>query len=137
MAWPGKPRAVGRQRTAAENELFGKGADVYAKVCTVCHGPEGKGVPRVGAALAGSAYVNGDAGVLARILLHGKEGAIGLMPPVGTLPDEDLAAILTYIRGSFGNAGDPVNLIAVKEYRQAYSHRDRPWTEEELDRPVR
>lgn len=137
MGWPGKPKAVGRQRTAAENELFGKGADVYAKVCTVCHGPEGKGVPRVGAALAGSAYVNGDAGVLARILLHGKEGAIGLMPPVGTLPDEDLAAILTYIRGSFGNAGDPVNLIAVKEYRQAYSHRDRPWTEEELDRPAR
>ncbi len=137
MAWPGKPKAVGRQRTAAENELYGKGADVYAKVCTVCHGPEGKGVPRVGAALAGSAYVNGDAGVLARILLHGKEGAIGLMPPVGTLPDEDLAAILTYIRGSFGNAGDPVNLIAVKEYRQAYSHRDRPWTEEELDRPAR
>lgn len=137
IAWPGKPRILARQRTAAEEILYRKGANVYGQVCAVCHGAEGKGVPRVGAALAGSAYVNGDGGVLARILLHGKEGSIGLMPPVGTMADEDLAGVMTYIRGSFGNAADPLNLIAVKEYRQAYSHRDRPWTEEELDRPAR
>ena len=42
----------------------------------------------------------------ARILLNGKEGPIGLMPPVGqVLSDDQIAAVLTYIRREWGQAG--------------------------------
>ena len=54
------------------------------------------------------------------------------MPPVASFSDEELAGVMTFIRGSFGNIADPVNEIAMKEYRQAYTFRDTPWTEEEL-----
>ena len=132
IGWPGKPRELGRDRTDDEQALYVIGSNVYSGLCAGCHGTEGQGVGGVGAALAGSRFVTGNEGVLARILLHGKEGSIGLMPPVASFSDEELAGVMTYIRGSFGNIADPVNEIAMKEYRQAYTFRDTPWTEEEL-----
>ena len=132
IGWPGKPREVGRERTEDEQALYDIGSSVYVGLCSGCHGAEGQGVGGVGAALAGSRFVTGNEGIVARILLHGKEGSIGLMPPVASFSDEQLAGVMTYIRGSFGNIADPVNEIAMKEYRQAYTFRDTPWTEEEL-----
>ena len=137
MGWPDKPRQLGRERTPDEEALFQAGQTVYTGLCLGCHGDQGQGLPNIGAPLAGSNYVNGDPSITTRILLHGKEGAIGLMPPVGHMTDEQLAGVITFIRGSFGNIADPVSVVAVKEYRQAYTHRDVPWTEEELDRRAR
>ena len=68
-----------------------------------------------------------------RILLHGKEGAVGLMPPVGsTLTDEQIAAVLTYIRREWGQAGAPVTAAMVTETRALTRGRLRPWTNDEL-----
>jgi hypothetical protein len=64
----------------------------------------------------------------------GKEGAIGLMPPAGSqMNDEQLASILTFIRGSFGNNAAAVQSAEVKETRLMYSYRKTPWTEPELN----
>jgi mono/diheme cytochrome c family protein len=78
--------------------------------------------------------VAGDPGLVIRILLHGKEGEM-LMPPVGgTMTDEEIAAVLTYVRRSWGNAATPIDAAQVAEVRGATMGRSQPWTEAELAR---
>jgi mono/diheme cytochrome c family protein len=68
-----------------------------------------------------------------RILLAGKEGSIGLMPPLGgSLTDDQIAAVLTYIRRDWGHAGSPVAPEDVKEVRGLTKMRTKPWTDAEL-----
>jgi mono/diheme cytochrome c family protein len=68
-----------------------------------------------------------------RILLNGKEGPIGLMPPVGQVfSDAQIAAVLTYIRRDWGQTGSPVDEATVKSVRASTTDRTRPWTNEEL-----
>ena len=68
-----------------------------------------------------------------RILLHGKEGSVGLMPPLGGgLTDEQIAGALTYVRRQWGNAASAVDPATVKEVRSATAGRTRPWTNDEL-----
>ena len=70
---------------------------------------------KLAATLIGSALALGPAEIPARILLHGKEGPIGLMPPVGQVfTDEQIAAVLTYIRREWGQRGAPVDEATVK-----------------------
>jgi mono/diheme cytochrome c family protein len=65
-------------------------------------------------------------------VLHGKEGAM-LMPPFGAaLSDEQLAAVLTYLRRDWGHRASPIRPQEVREVRGYTAGRSRPWTEEEL-----
>jgi mono/diheme cytochrome c family protein len=69
-----------------------------------------------------------------RILLNGKEGPVGLMPPVGqTFTDEQIAAVLTYIRREWGQTGSPVDAEMVQAVRRATAGRTKPWSNEELE----
>ncbi len=134
--WPGKPAApvVTQTRTPEQQTRYTAGQKIYATECMGCHMENGQGADHVGAALAGSRYVNGQTATLVRIMTSGKEGAIGLMPPAGSqMNDEQLASILTYIRGSFGNSAAAVQPAEVKETRLMYSYRKTPWTESELN----
>jgi hypothetical protein len=55
------------------------------------------------------------------------------MPPAGaTMSDDNVAAVLSYIRGSWGNTASPVIAADVKETRQMYAYRKAPWTEKDL-----
>jgi mono/diheme cytochrome c family protein len=134
VTWPGKPPPPAvAPRTPAEEKLFQAGKAIYASTCAACHQPEGQGLEHIGAKLAGSRFVNMPGDATVRILVNGKEGAIGAMPPLGqALSDDDLAGVLTYIRGSFGNTSPPIVPALVKETRAAYAHRTTPWTEQEL-----
>ena len=134
LAWPGKPEAPAVAALSADDQKrFGAGRKFYDETCAACHQADGTGIERVGAPLKGSKWVNGASDPLIRILVNGKEGALGVMPPLGAgLSDDELAGLLTYIRRSFGNTAPPVVPAEVKETRQAYSHRDTPWTEAEL-----
>jgi hypothetical protein len=49
------------------------------------------------------------------------------------MTDDQVAAILTYIRGSWGNAAAAVSPFEVKETRLMYSYRKTPWTDQELN----
>ena len=66
---------------------------------------DGRGKEKLGGNLVDSAYVTApDATAIIRILLGGKEGPIGLMPPLGaTLTDDQIASALTYIRRAWGH----------------------------------
>jgi mono/diheme cytochrome c family protein len=87
----------------------------------------------VAANLIDSELALAPAEVTARILLNGKEGTVGLMPPVGSvLSDEKIAAVLTYIRREWGQTGTPVLPATVKAVRALTAGRQRAWTNDEL-----
>ena len=55
------------------------------------------------------------------------------MPPVGQIfTDEQIAAVLTYVRREWGQTGAPVDPAAVNAVRAATKDRTRPWTDTEL-----
>jgi mono/diheme cytochrome c family protein len=135
IEWPGKPglAAPVAPLSAAEQELFVAGRDVYRNLCQACHQADGRGQPNLGANLVGSDFTLGAPAIAIRILLHGKEGQTGLMPPLGTtLSDQQVAAALTYIRREWGHGASAVLPAAVAAERTATSSRTRPWTEGEL-----
>jgi mono/diheme cytochrome c family protein len=135
IEWPGKPGAAAPlvPLTADEQLRFNAGQEVYRNVCQTCHQPDGRGQDRVAPSLVGSSLALAAAEVPIRILLHGKEGSIGLMPPVGgVLTDDQIAGVLTYIRREWGQPGSAVDPVAVKTVRQLTSDRGRPWTNVEL-----
>jgi mono/diheme cytochrome c family protein len=134
LDWPGKPEPPAVAPLSPEDEKrFAAGKVTYQTVCAACHTADGSGVAHVGAKLAGSKWANAPAETAIRILVNGKEGSVGLMPPLGTaLSDDAVASVLTFVRRSFGNASPPVVPAEVKETREAYSHRTTPWTEAEL-----
>lgn len=109
--------------------------------CVTCHQQNGEGVPGAFPPLAGSELVNGAPERLAALLLHGLNGPLevkgttynGEMPEWGSkLKDDQIAAVLTYIRASFGNNAPPVSPDLVKQVREVTASRNRPWTEAEL-----
>jgi mono/diheme cytochrome c family protein len=104
----------------------GKAQFMGGGTCFVCHGPTGEGGP-IGPTLAGSEWVTGPVSNLIRIQLRGLEGPIQLKGATYTPPapmaalahqtDEQIAAVLTYIRNSFGNKASAVLPEQVKMLR--------------------
>ncbi len=87
----------------------------------------------MGALLAGSAFAAAPPVTPIRIVLNGKEGEVGLMPPIGgSLTDDQVAGVLTYIRREWGGTGSPVSPADVAAVRAASAGRTRPWTRDEL-----
>jgi mono/diheme cytochrome c family protein len=118
------------------------GGQLYTLYCSACHGADGSGA--TGGAfppLAGSPWLAGDPDRAIKIVLHGLEGPVQVlgktynleMPPQGaTLPDDQIAAILTFVRSSWGNQARPVAAEEVTKIRTATADRDAHWTAEEL-----
>lgn len=135
VEWPGKPGASApiARLTPEQQQRFAAGQEVYRNVCQACHQPDGRGMDKIAPPLVGAAFVLGAPEVPVRILLHGKEGSVGLMPPVGQIfTDEQIAAVLTYVRREWGQGGTPVESATVSAVRAATKGRSRPWTDAEL-----
>lgn len=139
VTWPGRPAPPALPpRTASEEALFKQGQAIYVEQCAGCHQTEGQGQATVAPPLAGSKRVAASGDVPVRILTNGLEGKIGLMPPLGgAMSDAEVAAVLTYVRQSFGNRAAPLPPAAVKEWRLAFAHRTTPWSEKDIDAPQR
>jgi mono/diheme cytochrome c family protein/glucose/arabinose dehydrogenase len=135
IEWPGKPGVAAPvpALTAEEQQRFDAGREVYRNACQQCHQPDGRGQERLAPTLVGSALALAAADIPARILLNGKEGPVGLMPPVGSvLSDAQIAGVLTYIRREWGQTGTPVAAAEVAAVRAQTASRTRPWTHDEL-----
>lgn len=90
----GEPATVSDEEFGA---LMEQGGELYIKNCSACHGSNGEG--GVGPAHAGNENLADTEHVL--VTIH--EG-LGFMPPfASTLNDEQIAAVATYIRNSWGN----------------------------------
>ncbi len=124
-------------QTAPSND----GEQIYMMRCMSCHQTDGKGIAGVFPPLVGTEWVEGDKGRLIRIVLDGLIGETtvqdivysGAMPPWKTfLNDEEIAAVLTYIRGAWDNKASAVTTQEVAAVRKATEDRKDGWTEEEL-----
>ncbi len=102
-----------------------RGKQVYMQTCFVCHQPGGEGIPGQIPPLVGSDYLMADKERSIRAVLHGLSGEIivngrtynGIMTPLNYLSDDQVANVLTYVRNSFGNEGDPVSIEEVQRVR--------------------
>ena len=95
-------------------------------LCGACHGQNGEGTA-AGPPLAGSEWVNGPAQNLIRIQLRGLQGPITVkgqeynfpagMAALAYQTDDQIAAVLTYMRNSFGNSAPLITPAAVAALR--------------------
>jgi mono/diheme cytochrome c family protein len=121
----------------------GTGADgqaVFLRVCSTCHQRNALGLPGAFPPLAGSPFANGEAERMIKIVLNGLQGPVevkgqrfsNVMPPWKSLSDGEIAAVLTYVRGNFGNTAAPVTAEQVGQVRAATASRTTMWTVAEL-----
>jgi mono/diheme cytochrome c family protein len=117
---------------------------VYAQICVTCHLPTGEGVAGTFPPLAGSEFATAANPVVPiRIVLRGMQGPVtvkgaqynGVMAPFGTgveLSDEQVAAVLTYVRSSWGNSASAITPQQVASERAAAKAAGGAVTAEEL-----
>lgn len=101
------------------------GKKVYQKNCLTCHQINGGGVPKMNPPLINAAFVKGDKKKLIQWVLLGSVEKVPIdgkyysnnMPPQATLPDQEIADVLTYIRNSFKNKASAITPTDVKNTR--------------------
>ena len=112
----------GAPKSKAERVELGR--RLFTSICSACHQPTGQGLPNVFPPLAGSDFLNSDKNRAIKTVINGRQGEIvvnGLKfnnsMPKFPLSDEDIAAALTFVYNSFGNAGLEVTAEEVKVLR--------------------
>lgn len=143
-----KPKevAVTSNLQGAELALYTKGREIFAKegYCITCHQSDGKGLAASGfPPLSGTNWVTGNEDRLIKIALKGVMGQMEVagktypgqvpMTPFGDLlKDDELAAVLTYVRNSFGNQAKAITPDQVKRVRAATVAKKDFYTAEQL-----
>ncbi len=129
-----------------ERELFVKGEEIYNRegFCITCHQPDGRGLSASQfPPLAGVEWVTGNEERLIKITLKGIMGPIDIQgktypgqvpmtPFGGMLDDEEIAAVLTFIRNTFGNKAPAILPEKVKEVRDNIKDKEGFYSAEEL-----
>jgi mono/diheme cytochrome c family protein len=106
-----------------------EGQKTYSSICAACHGDNGQGKPGQAPPLAGSEWVNAASfkrvaeipqlGLNGEVHVAGQDWNSQMAPMGAALSDSDYAAVLTFIRGSWGNKGGDVSADDVKAIRAA------------------
>jgi mono/diheme cytochrome c family protein len=117
-----------------------QGQKRFMQICQQCHQPTGLGVPGVYPPLKDSEWALGDEARLIKVLLAGMNGPLtvhghtfnGNMPSFGQWKDQDIAAVLTYVRQEWGNKAPEIKEETVKKIREIVGKRTQPWKPEEL-----
>jgi cytochrome c oxidase subunit 2 len=94
-------------------ELMQQGEKTYLTTCAVCHQPTGEGMPPTFPALKGSKIVTGPIDQHLNRVLNGKPGT-AMQAFRDQLSDDEIAAVITYERNSWGNKGETVQADQVK-----------------------
>jgi mono/diheme cytochrome c family protein len=134
------PEVALYQPAVGNENVLGK--QFYEQVCALCHNPDGTGKPGQAPPFVGSEIVQGPTARVIRIPLAGLTGPVEVkgqsynltsMPAMGaSMTDEQLAAVLTYMRQSWGNKGSAITPDQVKAVRAEVGNRSQPWTVQEL-----
>jgi mono/diheme cytochrome c family protein len=115
------------QAKQPEPQVMAVGQRIFGAQCAVCHGEDGKGQPPAYPPLAGNQSITMASPVNSiRMVLNGgyspgtfKNPRPHGMPPFShILKDEEVAAVLTYIRVAWGNGGTPVDVSQVNDLRK-------------------
>jgi mono/diheme cytochrome c family protein len=117
---------------AADPAVLKMGGKIYADECSACHGPNGRGAPGLFPTLAGASVVRqNDATSLMHVVLRGARSVGTDQAPTAPampafawlLTDDQVAAVLTYVRNSWGNAAAPVSARTVSKSRRDLAER--------------
>ncbi|WP_339494991.1 MULTISPECIES: c-type cytochrome [unclassified Pseudomonas] len=104
-----------------------RGASVYIDNCAACHRTDGHGYTRVFPALAGNPVLQSEdpTSLIHIVLKGGTLPATHTAPSTFTMPgfawrlsDQEVADVVSFIRGSWGNKGAPVNAADVASLRK-------------------
>ena len=115
------------QARLVDPEVMETGRKVYVAQCAMCHGGEGGGQPPSFPILAGNRSITMATPVNPiRMVLNGgyppgtqKNPRPHGMPPFShLLNDDEVAAVVTYIRVAWGNGGTPVSATQVNDLRK-------------------
>jgi mono/diheme cytochrome c family protein len=123
----------------ADRDLFIKGKAIYNRegFCSTCHQVDGRGLSASSfPPLANTAWVTGNEdrlitvalkGIMGEMEIQGKKypGQVPMTPFEKMLNDEEIAAVLTYVRNSFGNNASAISPEKVKKVRAAT--KDKPY----------
>lgn len=119
------------------------GAQIFSIQCAACHQATGAGLPGIFPSLTKSERIKGKPTIGIHILLHGISGKLtsggasynGMMPGFkDKLNDDEIAAVLTYVRNNFGNHASAIIPTEVEIVRDATKERHQPWNgDAELD----
>ena len=119
-----------------------QGKKVYEAVCGICHNPDGTGKPGQAPPVAGSEWVVAKGinrlvhiplqGLAGSLVVEGKEWNLNMAAMGVALSDSDLAAVLTYMRTSWGNKAGEVTADDVKKIRDAIGGHPQPANAEQL-----
>jgi mono/diheme cytochrome c family protein len=116
----------------ADNSFMLAGGAIYRDQCSACHGLDGHGVPRLFPSLADSSMVRSDdPTTLIRIVLRGARSAATASDPTAPgmpsygwqLDDPQVAAVLTYLRNTWGSAAPAVSTQDVSRARSDLASR--------------
>jgi len=106
------------------DKVLAHGKEIYETSCQACHQAGGKGIPGVFPPLANSDYLMADLNRAILAVVNGLSGEITVngvkynsaMPSL-SLSDDDVAAVLSYIRQNFGNGAK--DMVTVDQVIQA------------------
>lgn len=148
-----EPEVLATHLTGPALEQYKKGQLIYNRegFCVTCHQADGKGLDASGfPPLTDTRWVLDDDERLIKITLKGLQGPIEvsgkeypghvpMTPFGGLLNDEEVAAVLTYVKNSFGNEGTPISANQVNAVRQATEGKRTLYTVEEIlaEHPLR
>jgi predicted lipoprotein with Yx(FWY)xxD motif/cytochrome c5 len=96
------------------DELMRLGGAVFNRNCAVCHGPDGNQALASHTAIIDGYRRLSDATRTIRVVINGR----GYMPAVGAnFSNEEVAAVVTYVRNSWSNSHGPVSVADVEAAR--------------------
>jgi cytochrome c6 len=101
------------------DKIFAEGKKLFEDTCADCHRVNGQGLPAQFPALDKNAFVLGDPGKVIDTVLQGRKGKSGQMPSwKETFNDQQMAAIISYVRQAWSNKGSEVTADMVKKRRK-------------------
>ena len=132
----------GGPRLPPDPKVVGKA--LFSANCITCHQANGEGLPGQYPPLAGSEVETGDAtNQLIAIVLKGLQGPVeikgkpfnnSMQAWEGQYTDQQLAAILTYVRSDWGNNAPAITADMVKQIRGEFGDRKEQWTWPEIQK---
>jgi len=124
-----------------ESALFTRGERLYGLNCVACHRQDGLGTSILAPPLVGSEWVLESDERLVRILTSGLTGPVTVagkryqmsgMVGFPGLDDEQIAALIIYLRRAWEHQGEPITTEEVARIRAEIGDHRGPWTEVEL-----
>ncbi|MEJ7741028.1 MAG: c-type cytochrome [Chitinophagaceae bacterium] len=127
---------------------FPKGYALFKSTCQTCHGADGNGIRSLAPPLNKSDWVTGNKDALISVVLYGLTGPVkvsgklyevpevtGDMPGMGNnkdISDEDFAQLISFVRQSWSNNAEKINVGDITKIRDKYKARQKSFTMDEL-----